>query len=81
MFEVKCCLNSKILLIKVLWKKRVSRDSRAKGARAKIRSCAGGWCTAKQHNWRKKGDGSKLLKENGEVRMAVIAGELVEYIS
>lgn len=38
---------------------------------------------AKQHNWivRKKGDGSKMLKENEEVRMAVIAGELVEYMS
>lgn len=58
----------------------MSRDSRAKEARAKIRRCAGGWCTAKQHNWRvrKKGDGSKTLKEDGEVSMAMIAGELVE---
>lgn len=46
MFEVKSCVNYKVLLIKVLWKKRVSRDSRAKEARAKIRRCAGGECTA-----------------------------------
>lgn len=32
----------------------------------------------RQHSWRvrKKGDGSKMLKENGEVRMAVIAGRI-----
>lgn len=32
----------------------------------------------RQHRWRvrKKGDGSKMLKENGEVRMAVIASRI-----
>lgn len=29
----------------------------------------------------RKWGGSKLVKENGEVKMSVIAGELVEYVS